>query len=338
MMRLSCLLPLAFFAVAQEQIPLNAAPQPLLLDAIPLLGFGTWNLKEPNTSQAVSWAIQMGYRHIDCAAVYGNEEVVGQGIADGLGKTGLSREDLWITSKLWNDHHAPEQVENAVDISLSKLGLDYLDLYHMHWPVADIPGSSSKEISYLDTWRAMTKLVKKGKTRHIGVSNFSPKQLEILLANTDLPPVVHQMEMHPYLQQQEFLDFHKNHSIHVTAYSPLAGTNPTYAKGDPTPLLKNDVMKKIAEKRNCTTAQVALQFGMSRGTSVIPKSIHKDYIEQNFRAPECILQGKDLKELHALGESHHRYNNPSENWGVSLYEGLEDDDGKHGRAHYWDGE
>ncbi|KAK4503079.1 hypothetical protein PRZ48_006506 [Zasmidium cellare] len=322
-----------------EQIPISpieSPTEPLTLDAIPLLGFGTWNLKEKNTSEAVSWAIQTGYRHIDAAAIYGNEVEVGKGIRDGLLRTGLQREHLWITSKLWNDKHDPNLVESGLDASLHKLGLTYLDLYHMHWPVADTL-FSGKKISYRDTWGAMILQQQKGKTRHIGVANFSPAQLQDLLNHTSVPPAVHQFELHPYLQQNEWIEWHKNHSIHVTAYSPLAGTNPTYDESDgPTPLLKEKHIHKIAKKRGCTPAQVVLQWGILRGTSVIPKSIHKDYISSNFHATECELKKKDLEKVDKLGKEHHRYNNPSKSWKVDLYQGLEDDDGKHGKAKFWD--
>ncbi|EME85256.1 uncharacterized protein MYCFIDRAFT_133562 [Pseudocercospora fijiensis CIRAD86] len=327
-------LPLAALGASQDnQIPLNTQDsRPLTLADMSLLGFGTWNLKEANTSEAVSWAIQVGYRHIDCAAAYYNEEEVGKGIADGLAKTGLTREDLWITSKLWNDHH--DKVEAGINGSLQKLGLTYLDLYHMHWPVAG--SGSDSYISYHDTWEAMTKLQQSGKARHIGVCNFSPDQLTSLLNKTSVPPQVHQMELHPYLPQTTWLNFHSRHKIHVTAYSPLAGTNPTYKDPPPPdPLLKNKILHKIAKKRNCTPAQVALQWGMARGTSVIPKSIHKDYITENFQALECGLKKKDLEKIDRLGRFHHRYNNPSESWGVGLYEGLEDDDGRHKGAKWF---
>ncbi|KAI5362437.1 Putative aldo/keto reductase, aldo-keto reductase, NADP-dependent oxidoreductase [Septoria linicola] len=333
------LLPLAAAAVAlEQQIPLNpssGAAQPLTLDAIPLLGFGTWNLKEGNTSEAVSYAIEVGYRHIDGAAAYGNEEEVGKGIAAGLQKTGLKREDLWITSKLWNDHHAPEAVQEAIDLSLKKLGLDYLDLYHMHWPVASGAGGEN-QIYYLKTWEAMVKQFKAGKTRHIGVSNFGPDQLTDLLNNTSTAPHVHQFELHPYLQQKEWVEYHSKLGIHVTAYSPFAGTNPTYTPGDkPVPLLQSKVLNKIAKKRGCTAAQVALQWGMSRGTSVIPKSIKRTHIESNFHATQCVLKAKDLHKLEKLGEYHHRYSNPSKKWDVPLYKGLEDYDGKHKAAKWF---
>ncbi|KAK3700544.1 hypothetical protein LTR37_015872 [Vermiconidia calcicola] len=339
------LLPLAAFSVSQnvnfEQIPLEEQPigeiplqtssvlttEPLTIDGIPLLGFGTWNLKT-NCSEAVSWAIQTGYRHIDCAAAYGNEHEVGRGIADGLLNTDLTREDLWITSKLWNDHHDPNKVEAAIDDSLEKLGVGYLDLYHMHWPVRS--GSLGRNyIDYRDTWNAMSALVEDGKTRHIGVSNFSPNQMENLLNHTSHTPSVHQMELHPYLQQTDWIKWHEKHGIHVTAYSPFAGTNPTYQPGDPEHLLKNKVITKIADKRGCTAAQVALQWGMARGTSVIPKTSHLERATENFHSLDCVLKKKDLEKIDELGKAHHRFNNPSKSWGLDLYEGLEDSKGEH---------
>ncbi|GAB7356868.1 hypothetical protein MBLNU459_g7737t2 [Dothideomycetes sp. NU459] len=256
---------------------------------------------------------------------YRNEDLVGKGIADGLEKLEYDRSGLWITSKLWNDHHAPDKVEEAIDKTLSDLGLKYLDLYHMHWPVAS--SKSGNEIQFVDTWKAMVKLVESGKTRYIGVSNFSPAQLETLLHSTTHKPSVHQMEMHPYLQQNDWLAYHKALGIHVTAYSPLAGTNPTYdgkPVDGPPQLLGNKEMIKIAERRNCTTAQVALAWGMSRGNSVIPKSSHADRIDENFGSKKCKLEGEDYEIIADLGETYtHRYNNPSKGWGVKLYEGLE---------------
>ncbi|KAK4986870.1 hypothetical protein LTR50_005001 [Elasticomyces elasticus] len=316
------LLPFAASALAQAadfQIPIALST----LADIPLLGFGTWNLDRSNASEAVSLALRAGYRHIDGAAAYRNEDLVGKGIADGLAKAGLSREDVWITSKLWNDHHAPDMVARGLEKTLSDLNLTYLDLYHMHWPVAS--SSSGNKISYVDTWKAMIALLQTGKVRHIGVCNFDPEQLQTLLNSTTHPPSVHQMELHPYLPQTEWLAFHKAHGIHVTAYSPLAGTNPTYSPGEPPQLLNNTVVLKIAKDRGCTAAQVALAWGISRGTSVIPKSSHADRIEENFATRECELEDGDYKALEELGEKFlHRYNNPSGAWGVPLYQGLED--------------
>ena len=190
----------------------------------------------------------------------------------------------------------------------------------MHWPVAQKFGKN--RIEYLDTWAAMTLLLEQGLTRHIGISNFDPDQLEDLLNHATHPPSVHQMELHPYLPQTEWIKFHEKHGIHVTAYSPFAGTNPTYDYGKITPLLNSTVLKKIADKRSCTPAQVALAWGMGRGVSVIPKSQHKERIEQNFGSLECVLKGEDIKKIDELGEKPHRFNNPSKGWKVPLYEGL----------------
>ncbi|KAK0276523.1 hypothetical protein LTR35_010386 [Friedmanniomyces endolithicus] len=349
-MRLTtAVLPLAASAFALQhhgvQIPLEpstAIPSgPFTLDTIPLLGFGTWNLKGDNVSEAVSWAIQTGYRHIDCAAAYGNEKEVGKGIADGLLKTGLKREDLWITSKLWNDQyihhpilsatscsphhsHGTTAPQTAIDTTLRNLGLTYLDLYHMHWPVSQSL-LHKNTIEYLPTWSSMVLLHSKGLARHIGISNFSPAQLRDLLAHTSIPPYAHQMELHPYLQQSEWLAFHEEHGIKVTAYSPLAGSNPTYGSYPEglEPLLNNTVLREIGEKRGCTPAQVALAWGMGRGTSVIPKSQHKERIEEDFGSLECGLEEGDVEMVDGLGVVKHRFNNPSEDWKVELYEGLE---------------
>lgn len=208
--------------------------------------------------------------------------------------------------------HGPNKVEHALTTTLEELGIPYLDLWHMHWPVADT--TFGREIEYLDTWAAMVATVASGRVRHLGVSNFAPDQLEDLLNRTSYPPAVHQMELHPYLQQADWLRFHADRAIHVTAYSPLAGTNPTYAPGEPPQLLENKLVSKIAAKRGCTPAQVVLKWGISRGTSVIPKSIHKDYISENLGALGCALQEKDLEKIDGLGKYHHRYNNPSESW------------------------
>ncbi|MCJ1228906.1 hypothetical protein MMC12_005570 [Toensbergia leucococca] len=311
-------------APQHHQIPLSP-PQSTI--SIPHLGFGTWNLDKSNVSAAVSFAIQTGYRHIDCAAIYGNEKDVGKGIADGLGKAGITREDIWVTSKLWNDHHRPDMVEKALHQTLSDLGLEYLDLYLMHWPVASSPINGKTTLDYIDTWHAMTLLPN---VRNFGISNFSPAQLSHLLTHSSTVPFAHQMEIHPYLPQSAWLQYHNAHNIHVTAYSPLANSNPTYdtsvastSSSLPPLLLNNSLIVNIAEKRGCTPATVALAWGLSRGTSVIPKSSHAERIRENFGAGECGLEYGDFKAVEGLGGEGTRFNNPSQSWGIGLYEGLD---------------
>lgn len=216
----------------------------------------------------------------------------------------------------------------------------------MHWPVASSGGRNY--IDYVDvcpsilsfpntvltlvgqTWLGMEKLLDTGKVRHIGVSNFSPHQLNQLLSQTTIKPAVHQLELHPYLQQTEFIQWHKNNGIDVTAYSPLANLNPTYgspgeSKDAPPSLLMNKDITEIAKDRGCTNAQVALAWGMDRGTSVIPKSQHADRIMENFAAARCKLEEEDYTTIKKLGKKYlKRFNNPSDGWGVPLYEGLED--------------
>lgn len=209
-------------------------------------------------------------------------------------------------------HKTRENVEDAIHQTLGQLGIDYLDLWHMHWPVSE--GLLGNEIEYRQTWNYMVDVAFRGLVRHLGVSNFAPEQLKDLLNHTSIPPQVHQMELHPYLQQNDWLKFHEKHGIHVTAYSPFAGTNPTYHKGDPPHLLGNKVVQHIADKRLCTPAQVVLKWHLIRGTSAIPKSIHKNYISENFLALDCPLQQADVDKIDKLGKYHHRFNNPSKGW------------------------
>ncbi|RDW63351.1 aldo-keto reductase-3 [Coleophoma cylindrospora] len=296
--------------------------------AQPPIGFGTWNLalSPQNTTEAVSLAIQAGYRQIDGAAIYRNEVAVGKGIAEGLKKANLTREEIWVTSKLWNDHHGDVKLaEEALSKTLEDLGLDYLDLYLMHWPVGTPPGEKPS-LSYVETWKSMIALPKE-KVRNIGISNFSPAQLTEIIAKTGVKPFAHQMEMHPYLPQSAWLATHKALGISVTAYSPLGNSNPIYRPGKdaPPPLLKNDEMLEIASSTNCTPAQVALKWGMERGTSVIPKSAHEVHFVENLQALECNLGHKDLAKIDLLASKYlTRFSNPSKSWGVKLFEGLED--------------
>ncbi|KAJ9645735.1 hypothetical protein H2199_002775 [Coniosporium tulheliwenetii] len=311
-------------AAIEPQIPFS----PTTALPIPLLGFGTWNLKvDPsNTTAAVALAIEVGYRHIDCAAAYGNQPAVGKGIAQGLAAVGLERKDIWVTSKLWNDHHAPDKVEDGLDDTLRDLGLDYLDLYLMHWPVGNTGKDGELEFDYIPTWHAMERLLSTKKVKHIGVSNFSPSQLKRLIASSTTKPAVHQMELHPYLQQAWWVQFHQQHDIHTAAPPPPLPPPPQKeGKAQDAPLLLDDlVLKEIATERNCTIPQVALAWGMGRGTSVIPKSSHEVWIRENYGAKSCALVENDVEAIERVGRKYlHRFNNPGKGWGVKLFEGLD---------------
>ncbi|KAL8762008.1 MAG: hypothetical protein Q9184_001925 [Pyrenodesmia sp. 2 TL-2023] len=279
---------------------------------IPSLGFGTWNIDKSNATEAVSAALQAGYRHIDCAKAYGNQKEVGKGIADGLKKIGL-------------DSHTPALVSEALDDTLVELGMGYLDLWLMHWPVGT--DSTGNKLDYLIPWQHMIRLNQTNKIRFIGVSNFSPAQFKDIMHNSDAKPDIHQFELHPYLPQTDWIKFHKTHGIGVTGYSPFANTNPTYVPSDHDPplLLKNKDMLAIAAERGCTTAQVALVWGMSRGYSVIPKSSHVNHIKENYGALKCKLHDGDLDRIDDVSMEYlKRFNNPSKDWGVKLFQGLQD--------------
>ncbi|KAL8798948.1 MAG: hypothetical protein Q9200_007662, partial [Gallowayella weberi] len=290
-MKLNILFLTASSAVAALGGNLNQLQQPLTTttnpSTIPSLGFGTWGIHKSNISETISAALQAGFRHIDCATIYGNQKEVGKGIKDGLNKAGLKRGDIWITSKLWNDHHAPELVPEALEQTLEDLGVEYLDLWLMHWPVAST--EEGTKLDYLDAWNAMSNLLSHSpsKLRHIGLSNFSPAQLRSILAHSSTKPAVHQFEIHPYLPQSAWVKYHHSLNIAVTAYSPFANTNPVYGpprKDDPPFLLRNREMREIARERGCTAAQVALKWGMERGTAVIPKAGSVEHIKENLEA------------------------------------------------------
>lgn len=229
-----------------------------------------------------------------------------------------------MTSKLWNTDHRPEAVYEAVDKSISDLGIDYLDLYLIHWPVAFHPDSSriDHEASLADTWRAMEDLVKTDKTRHIGISNFAPADVDHILDICEICPYAHEFETHPYLQQQEFVDWHLERDIQVIAYSPLANLNPHYDSGVPG-ILEDPFWKALAGEKNATVPQTVLAWGMQRGTVVIPKSVHKKYIDENLGALDISLTEDEMRAI-AAQDKKLRLNDPGQDWGVDLFKGLDD--------------
>ncbi|KAH7141853.1 NADP-dependent oxidoreductase domain-containing protein [Dactylonectria macrodidyma] len=305
-------------------LSLAIGPEPLFVSdhqaEIPSFGLGTWLAEKGKVSHAVEYALKSGYRHIDAAAIYRNEGEVGEGIK----ASGLSRDDIWVTSKLWNTDHRPELVRKAIEKSIADLGVEYLDLYLIHWPVAFVPGGTEldKDTSIVDTWLALEDLVRANLTRHIGLSNFAPRDIEKILDVATIRPYAHEFETHPYLQQQAFVDFHAEQGIKVIAYSPLANTNPTYDPNIPS-ILDDPFWKEIAARKNATVVQAVLAWGQQRDTVVIPKSTHEKYIDENFRSQDLKFTDDELAQV-AGRDKRIRLNNPGKKWGVDLFEGLDD--------------
>lgn len=242
---------------------------------IPLVGLGTWKSEPGKVKEAVSAALRAGYRHIDCAEVYGNEHEAGQALKEALDQGVVAREDLWVTSKLWNKDHG--NVEKALRKTLDALNVDYLNLYLIHWPIAGNVGPTV-EPSLEATWHDMEKMVDAGLTRHIGVSNYSIKKLGEVLEYARIKPAVLQIEAHPYWRNDALIAFAHGHGVHVTAYSPLGSAQ----KDDAPSLMQDEKVKEIAEKLGKDKGQVLLRWGLQHGTSIIPKSTNPDRIKSNL--------------------------------------------------------
>lgn len=276
-------------------------------DKFPLLGLGTWLSKPNEVYNAVIEAIKYGYRHIDCAYIYGNEKEIGEALSFAFTNGLIKREEIFITSKLWNSDHAPERVEIAIRKSLHDLQLDYLDLYLMHWPIAFKPGyeqaktveeqASLDEIPLEVTWKAMVEMKKLGLTKHVGVSNFNIPKLNKLSADSGIKPEVNQVELHPYFQQKELVEYCQNNEILITAYSPL-GSRHLIKTAEGIQLEKS--IQEIAAKHKCSETQVMLAWGLQRNTAVIPKSVNAQRIIENFEATKVQLNSDDMQQISKL--------------------------------------
>ncbi|THH18317.1 hypothetical protein EW146_g2636 [Bondarzewia mesenterica] len=297
---------------------------------IPQIGLGTWLSKPNEVENAVEWAIKNGYRHIDCAMIYENQDEVGRALKKVIPSV-VKREDLFITSKVWNSSHQPNQVERELDETLKQLETSYLDLYLIHWPVAFPPGNGlnpahptrqgelaiDTTTSVVDTWKAMIKLLDTGKVKSIGVSNFTVEYLKAIIEATGIKPAVNQVEAHPLLPQDDLVEYCKKENIHITAYSPL-GNN---LVGKPK-LTDYPEVEEIAKKVGATTAQVLIAWGAHRGYSVIPKSVHEERIISNFKQIE--LSEKDYQKILAIGHKNTtRYNIPityKPKWSINIFD------------------
>jgi 2,5-diketo-D-gluconate reductase A len=248
---------------------------------IPQLGFGVFQIDPSDTQRAVSDALEVGYRHIDTAEMYGNERGVGEAVRE----SGLDRGDIYVTSKLNNGYHRPDDARRAFDRTLSELGFDYVDLFLIHWPLPTLYDGD-----YVSTWRTLEEFKQDGRARSIGLSNFQVDHMERLAAETDTVAAVNQIELHPYLLNEEVRAYDEEHGIATEAWSPLA-------KGD---LLDDPVVTEVAERVGRTPAQVVLRWHVQRGNIVFPKSVTSERIRENFEIFDFELEPADIERIAGL--------------------------------------
>jgi len=276
--------------------------------SMPFLGLGTWKSAPGEVAKAVEHAIKVGYRHVDGAALYRNEKEVGEGIR----ASGVAREEIFVVSKLWNTKHHPEDVEPACRQTLADLGLEYIDLYLMHFPQAYKRGDDmmpkkedgsfwfDESIHPTDCWLEMEKLVTKGLVKSIGVSNFNSEQIEDVLRRGTIKPVTNQVECHPYLNQSKLLKFCSERGITITAYSPLGSPDRPWAKPGEVSLLEDPKIKEIGAKYGKSPAQVVIRWQIQRGVIVIPKSVNPGRIEENGNVFDFSLTHEEMEHINSF--------------------------------------
>ena len=301
-------------------------------DNLPAVGFGLWKIDKPDTANLVHAAVEAGYRHLDSAADYGNEKEAGEGIKSALAAGLCQREELWVTSKLWNTYHRPEHVRAACEKTLSDLGLDYLDLYLIHFPIAlkfvdfdvryppewffdpdaEAPRMEIDPVPLHQTWAAMEDLKESGLVKHIGVCNYNSALLHDLMAYAKQKPEVLQVEAHPYLSQERLIKLAQDYGITVTAFSPLGALS--YVSLDMAAenesVLETDAVKMAAARLGKTPAQVVLRWGVQRGTAIIPKTARKERLKENLALFDFELSAEEMQAISALN-SNRRFNDPA---------------------------
>ena len=269
---------------------------------IPNIGFGVFRIQDgEEVENSIKWALDAGYRLIDAAMIYKNEEGVGRAIKN----SGIPREEIFVTTKLWNTDQGYENALKAIDVSLDKLGLSYVDLYLIHWPTAseDLNESLDKRE---ETWKAMEEIYKAGKAKAIGVSNYTITHLEQMKEYAQIQPSVNQFEFHPFLNQKELVKYCKEHTITVEAHSPLAPIADVKAVEH-----RNEGIDKIAEKHGKSKAQVLIRWSIEQGVIPIPKSIHKDRIEENIHVFDFKLDAEDMNILNNMNVNLHVRRDPA---------------------------
>ncbi len=274
---------------------------------MPLVGLGTWKSASDEAGEAVAHALsECGYRHIDCAPIYGNEKEIGRSLRSVFGGNVVNREEVFITSKLWDTEHARDDVRQACEATLEDLQIEYLDLYLIHWGIAEPKGGHTydangnlivERVPIRETWEAMEELMDAGLVKAIGVANFTAPLLLDLFSYAEIKPAVNQIEVHPYLQQQRLIDFCQRLGMVVTAYSPLA--RPGYEEMSER-LVDEKLIRHVADAHAKTPAQVLLRWGIQRNTAVIPKSTHPERMKENIDIFDFALSESEMHEIGGL--------------------------------------